>query len=106
MTYRRNGGLPTTSTRGRCGEAFGTWRSSPTAYIARRPSGVRLTFNGKGTDVETVVDWFRRDEEGRPMPAEWRELMGQIHAPWAHKARPEASEIETLSNPAADPVEA
>jgi len=69
-------------------------------------NAILVTFNGKGTDVETVVDWFRRDEEGRPMPAEWRELMGQIHAPWAHKARPEASEIETLSNPAADPVEA
>ena len=54
------------------------------------------------------ADWtFEiKDEEGRPMPAEWRELMGQIRAPWFNKTHPGASEIETTSNAASDPVEA
>src|SRR2546422_3915177 len=41
-----------------------------------------VAFKGANAEVETVVDWFRRDEEGRPMPAEWRELMGQVRLPW------------------------
>ena len=65
-------------------------------------NAILVTFNGANTEVETVVDWFRRDEEGRPMPAEWRELMGQIRAPWSGKGHPEASEIEaSLSSEAA-----
>ena len=69
-------------------------------------NAILVAFRGNGTEVEAVVDWFRRDEEGRPMPAEWRELMGQIRAPWSHKARPDASEIETTSKASSDPVEA
>src|SRR5213594_1609161 len=59
-------------------------------------NAILVTFQGNGTEVEAVVDWFRRDEEGRPMPAEWRELMGQVRAPWSNKAHPDASEIETI----------
>ena len=69
-------------------------------------NAILVTFQGKDTDVEAVVDWFRRDQEGRPMPAEWRELMGQVHAPWFNKAHPDASEIETASKTSSDPVEA
>ncbi len=69
-------------------------------------NAILVTFQGKGTEVQAVVDWFRRDEEGRPMPAEWRELMGQVHAPWFDKAHPDASEIETTSKTSSDPVEA
>jgi len=69
-------------------------------------NAILVTFQGNGTEVDAVVDWFRRDEEGRPMPAEWRELMGQIRAPWFNKTHPGASEIETTSNAASDPVEA
>jgi len=69
-------------------------------------NAILVTFKGNGTDVEAVVDWFRRDEEGRPMPAEWRELMGQIRAPWSHKARPDASEIEGASSSKATQAEA
>jgi hypothetical protein len=65
-----------------------------------------ISIKGEGTDVQDVLDWYRRDEEGRPMPAEWRELMGQIRAPWFSKAHSEASEIETASTAASDPVEA
>ena len=69
-------------------------------------NAILVTFKGTGTEVQTVVDWFRRDEEGRPMPAEWRELMGQVRAPWTNKAHPDASEIETTSKASSDPVEA
>ena len=69
-------------------------------------NAILVTFKGNGSDVEAVVDWFRRDEEGRPMPAEWRELMGQVRAPWFNKAHPDALEIETSSKEASDPVEA
>jgi len=69
-------------------------------------NAILVTFNGSGTDVQAVVDWFRRDEEGRPMPAEWRELMGQVRAPWFSKAHSEASEIEPAPTTASDPVEA
>lgn len=62
-------------------------------------NAILVTFKGDRTDVEAVVDWFRRDEEGRPMPAEWRELMGQVRAPWSNKSRIDASEIETASTP-------
>ena len=69
-------------------------------------NAILVTFQGNGAEVEAVVDWFRRDEEGRPMPAEWRELMGQVRAPWSNKAHPDASEIETISKTSSDPVEA
>jgi len=49
-------------------------------------NAILVTMKGPRTMVEGVVDWYRRDEEGRPMPAEWRELMGQVHSPW--RARP------------------
>jgi len=39
-------------------------------------NAILVAFKGANAEVETVVDWFRRDEEGRPMPAEWREPMG------------------------------
>jgi len=69
-------------------------------------NAILVTFKGNHTDVEAVVDWFRRDEEGRPMPAEWRELMGQVRAPWFNKAHPDTLEIETAATPEAVNAEA
>ena len=40
-----------------------------------------VTIKGERTKVEEVLDWYRRDEEGKPMPAEWRELLGHHHVP-------------------------
>ncbi len=69
-------------------------------------NAILVAIKGPATKVEEVVDWYRRDEEGRPMPAEWRELMGQIHVQWHAKpfARPDAtsSDLSAVS----DPVEA
>ena len=69
-------------------------------------NAILVTFKGNVSDVESVVDWFRRDEEGRPMPAEWRELMGQVRAPWFNKAHPDALEIEPAATPEAVNAEA
>jgi len=41
-----------------------------------------VTIKGERTKVEEVLDWYRRDEEGKPMPAEWRELLGHHRVPW------------------------
>lgn len=37
--------------------------------------------SGRDIRVEDVVDWYRRDDSGRPMPAEWRDITGQCRAP-------------------------
>ena len=67
-------------------------------------NAILVAIKGPATKVEEVVDWYRRDEEGRPMPAEWRELMGQIHVQWHARpfARPDAisSDLSAVSDPA------
>lgn len=34
----------------------------------------------KGIIEVEGADWYRRDDEGKPMPVEWRDLIGNIHA--------------------------
>src|SRR3970040_1983017 len=36
-----------------------------------------ITISGRETNFEDVEDWFRRDEAGHPMPAEWRGPAGR-----------------------------
>ncbi len=69
-------------------------------------NAILVTIKGSRTKVEGVVDWYRRDDEGRPMPAEWRELMGQVYAPW--HVKPVIGLGRTLidSTPAAEPADA
>jgi hypothetical protein len=69
-------------------------------------NAILVTFKGEDTKVEAVVDWYRRDDEGRPMPAEWRELMGQVRVPGFTKHRPADQEIEATSSAASEPIEA
>jgi hypothetical protein len=54
-----------------------------------------ITISGRELDFEEVEDWFRRDEEGHPMPAEWRDLTGQMRVPWSFKmpSGKEAAEV-------------
>ena len=54
-----------------------------------------VTVRGGGTEIEEIVDWYRRDPEGQPMPVEWRDLAGQIRVHWSLKmaAGAEAAEI-------------
>jgi len=46
---------------------------------------VTITMPGKARPGVDVTDWYRRDESGKPMPAEWRDLIGQIRVPWTTK---------------------
>src|SRR2546422_6363323 len=45
-------------------------------------NALMVTMSGRDVKVDQVQDWYRRDESGAPMPAEWRDLVGQNHAPW------------------------
>src|SRR5881396_3449188 len=38
--------------------------------------------------IDSVLDWYRRDDSGQPMPAEWRNILGQIQVPWTAKRPP------------------
>src|SRR5947207_15427815 len=49
-------------------------------------NAILVTMKGPRTMAEGVVDWYRRDEEGRPMPAEWREQIGQGDSAWSARA--------------------
>lgn len=52
-------------------------------------NALMVTISGRDVSVDRVVDWYRRNEAGEPMPAEWRDLVGQIRVPWV--AKPKAS---------------
>ena len=47
-----------------------------------------VTVSGRDVNVDAVEDWYRRNDEGRPMPAEWRDLENQVPPFWLSKARP------------------
>ncbi|MGQ0797557.1 MAG: hypothetical protein ACT4OI_06835 [Methanobacteriota archaeon] len=50
-------------------------------------NAIMVTVTGKDVQVDQVHDWYRRDDEGKPMPAEWRDLVGQVHVPWLAKPK-------------------
>ena len=50
-----------------------------TAQVAAQVrNGLLLTVRG---EVHEVVDYWRRDEKGEPMPAEWRDIAGESRPP-------------------------
>jgi len=61
-------------------------------------NAILVAIKGHATKVEEVVDWYRRDDEGRPMPAEWRELMGQVHVQWHAKPLVHMTELGETSS--------
>src|SRR3989454_48726 len=44
-------------------------------------NALMVTISGRDVKVDQVQDWYRRDESGAPMPAEWRGPPRQIHTP-------------------------
>ncbi len=42
-----------------------------------------VAVSGRDVKFDRIADWYRRDDAGGPMPAEWRDLVGQIHVPVA-----------------------
>src|SRR5256885_14963545 len=51
-------------------------------------NALMVTISGRDVKVDQVQDWYRRDESGAPMPAEWRDPGGQIPVPWLAEAEP------------------
>jgi hypothetical protein len=45
-------------------------------------NALMVTLSGTDAKIDSVLDWYRRDESGQPMPAEWRDILGQIQVPW------------------------
>jgi hypothetical protein len=45
-------------------------------------NALMVTLSGQDAKVESVLDWYRRTDSGDPMPAEWRDILGQIRVPW------------------------
>src|SRR2546427_7151279 len=46
-------------------------------------NALMVTISGRDAKVDTILDWYRRDESGRPMPAEWRGPPGPNYLPRA-----------------------
>ncbi|HEY7587693.1 MAG TPA: hypothetical protein VIB49_02965 [Thermoplasmata archaeon] len=51
-------------------------------------NALMVTVTGRDVKVSAVKDWYRRDDDGQPMPAEWRDLVGQMRVPWLGKPKP------------------
>ncbi len=46
-----------------------------------------VAVSGCDLRIDGVSDWYRRNDHGEPMPAEWRDLVGQIHVPRSRGAK-------------------
>jgi len=59
---------------------------------AEAAAGVRnaviVRIAAKGLVSMDAKDWWRRDDAGKPMPFEWRQLEGHITLPWVGKKGP------------------
>ena len=49
---------------------------------ARVRNALLITISGRGVEVDGVDDYYRRDPDDEPMPAAWRDRVGQVHVPW------------------------
>src|SRR2546428_12773994 len=47
-----------------------------------------VEISGPGVKFEAVVDYYRRDDAGRPMPAEWRDVSGALAGPRGPRPTP------------------
>ncbi|HWM51089.1 MAG TPA: hypothetical protein VNO76_07070 [Thermoplasmata archaeon] len=51
-------------------------------------NALMVTISGDDARVDAVHDWYRCDDAGRPLPAEWRNILGQLQVPWTTKKAP------------------
>src|SRR2546425_11776405 len=54
-------------------------------------NALMVTMSGRDVKVDQVQDWYRRDESGAPMPAEWRDLVRASHRPLVAQPEPPLS---------------
>jgi len=50
-------------------------------------NALMVVISGREIKVDAVLDWYRRNDAGEPLPAEWRDLMEQFHVPWSLVSR-------------------
>lgn len=65
---------------------FGNRIAAETAASVR--NALLIVVSGRDLRIDGVLDWYRRNDRGEPMPAEWRDLVGQIHVPHVRGAKP------------------
>ncbi len=46
-------------------------------------NALMIRMSGEDVQVDAVVDWYRRNSSGEPMPAEWRDVVGKVRVPWS-----------------------
>src|SRR5438094_2531604 len=51
-------------------------------------NALMVTVSGKDAQIDSVHDWYRRDEDGQPMSAEWRNILGQLQVALTTKKPP------------------
>ena len=51
-------------------------------------NALMVTISGRDVKIDRVLDWYRRDDDGQPMPAEWREVAAPALLPWAPRPKP------------------
>jgi hypothetical protein len=51
-------------------------------------NALMVTISGDDPRVDAVHDWYRRDDAGQPLPAEFRNILGQLQVPWTTKKTP------------------
>jgi len=59
-------------------------------------NAILITVRGGDMEIPEIVDWYRRNPEGNPIPVEWRDLAGQVRVPWTFKTI-DRSEVEAAA---------
>src|SRR2546427_11338781 len=72
--------------QGPYGAALDVETAAPAAASVR--TAIVIEISGTALKFEKVVAYYRRDDTGRPMPAEWRDVSGPIAVPWAPRPKP------------------
>jgi hypothetical protein len=56
-------------------------------WAAQARNGVVVEVDGRAIEVPRVVDYYRRDAAGRPMPAEWKDFEEGLRRHWVRGRR-------------------
>ena len=59
--------------------------SAYAAASVRNALLIEVPADGK---IERIVDYFRRDDKGNPLPAEWRDVVPPLGLPWMARPNP------------------
>ncbi|TMA01211.1 MAG: hypothetical protein E6J99_03130 [Methanobacteriota archaeon] len=101
MHLRSGNRIPTEEARDMKGTAYlVVWWMSQVPYAAvfdnqvaaEAAASVRnalmVTVSGRDARIDAVQDWYRRDDDGQPMSAEWRNILGQLQIALTTKKPP------------------